>query len=176
MEEFTLKKNNKGMSLVELIVVVLILGIVSVVGVIGVSNMHQMDATQVTGTIEALMDRTRILSITQDADIKKEDGTDDTENSVSIVLRIKKEDNQYYGIILRKKGTTETELDKVEIGDKTIKLSYNSTEITTGNDFTFNKSDGSFSGTNEGDKIVVKTVKKTKQVYLVKTTGRCYVE
>lgn len=176
MDGFNLKNNNKGMSLVELIVVVLILGIVSVMGIMGVSNMHSMDAAQVTGTLESLVDKARITAITTDETKLAADGSEDADNSVHIWLRILYEDGQYYGVILKKTGSSEVELDKVEIGDKTIELSYNSTKITDSKDIRFNKSDGSFNGTNEGDKFVVKTLKTTKNVYLVKNTGRCYVQ
>lgn len=170
--------NNSGMSLVEVVVVVLIMGIVTTVGVIGISQMNRMNSTGVAGKIESLLDRTRMNTISYDV----VDGP--AANQMRTFFRIKKESNgKYYGIIARNTNGTITELDRVELSDIGVSISYVkedsgadvTTEVTTEKDFYFNKKDGSFDSADSKMRIVV-SGSNPKTLYLVQTTGRTYIE
>lgn len=168
MNEGRKQQNNKGMSLVELIVVVLILGIISVGSIIGFTFIRSMDASSAGKTMLSLLNRAKLE-------------TTATKGDEQVILRIVLEDDNYYGKLLKKDGDVETELDKVEIGSKVIKISAkidDSTEplVIDGTktcDITYQKSNGAF--TSSYKKFEIEGSEK-KTLYMVIDTGRCYLE
>lgn len=156
------KRNNAGMSLIELVVAVLIIGILSAGAVLGFSFIHSMDASSAAETVNSLLERTRLNTIA-------------AEEGAGIRLELKKEDNSYYGILW--KGTTE--LDKMEFGSNgiTVRVTAGDGTVTTIDEihtceFSFKKSNGAFQSTYEKIEIAGS---KTVTVYLVTATGRSYI-
>lgn len=171
MEMSKMKKmNNSGMSLVELIVVVLILGIVSAAGVAGVASINRMDATAVAEDLNSLVLRARTQAITYD----------DSTTNTRTVLRLNKQGKNYVGTLIRDEDGTEVVLDEVELSASTVSIHFISSSedvnlATDTFDLKFNKSNGSFDYADDSMKFVV-SGSKTKNVILVKATGRAYIE
>lgn len=153
------KLNQAGMSLVELVVVILIIGILSATAGVGISFFNRMNATSAAEKLASALERARVLTISADRSVK---------------LVLEKVDNEYYAVV--KEAGVET--DRVKIGNTALDIKVDGvllTDTSNESDFTFEykKSNGSF----EGDKAkVVIEGNQTKTVYLVKATGRCYIE
>lgn len=157
------KRNNVGMSLVEIIVVVLIMGILSAGTIAGFAMMRSMDASSAAEEIYSLLERTKMNTLS-------------AEETANIRLVIKQEDKHYYGIILKGTGT---EVEKVEIGNSalTIKVKNQDSSVTQISssdscEFTYNKSNGAFTSTY--NEIQVEGT-KTVSLKLVTATGRSYI-
>lgn len=156
------KRNNAGMSLIEVIVVVLIIGILSAGTVVGFSFIRSMDASSAAEEVYSLLERTRLNTIA-------------AETGANIRLELKREGNRYYGIIWQ----GDTELDKEELGGNglTIKVTAAGGTVTTIADsgsceFSFKKSNGAFQSTYQKIEITGTT---TAVIYLVTATGRSYI-
>lgn len=166
MEKSRKKQNNSGMSLVEIIVVVLILGILSAGAVVGFSFIRSMDASSAAETIVSLLNRTKVETLA-------------SKEGDNVRLQVMKEDNTFYGRILKGSGSTETELDKVKIGGNGISIvaKYGASSLTIDDSHSciiqYNKSNGAFSSTYTRFEV---TGAKTSNVYMVTGTGRCYME
>lgn len=163
------KQNNAGMSLVEIVVVVLIIGILSSAAVLGFSFINSMDAESAAEGIMSTLERTKLDTLASN-------------NSDTIQMKLCKEGNHYYGIVLN--GTEE--LDKVEIGKNGVSITVNwtdggtlkSNKIEEGSDadwqyIKYKKSNGSF---DCDVKSIVVEGTDTVTVRLVNATGRSYPE
>ena len=156
---------NQGLTLIELVVVVLIMGIVAATAFVGISQTTRMDADGTAGKIQSSLELTRMQTIA-------------AANDAEVKLKLAKDSNGYYASLLQKSGASFIELDRIDIGPARMTVQVKngaatSTVDATGVIFTYRKSDGSF--TSAYDTIVVSGV-KTKNIVLVKATGRCYIE
>lgn len=162
------KLNSAGMSLIEIVVVVLILGIMAGASTAGIAFMRSMDSSGAADSIVALLDRTKMnaLALEEGADVR---------------LVIYKDDNAYYGKIEKMEGGVRVELSCEKIAGNRVGITVYDTmggtlelgEGTASAIFTFQKSNGAFTSTN--NKIVV-SGSKTYTIYLVTDTGRSYIE
>ena len=150
------KLNQAGMSLVELVVVILIIGILSAGTGIGVTFVNRMNATSATEKLASALERTRVRTIASDKEVK---------------LVLEKDGNDYYGRFLE----GGVEIDTIRIGNSalTIKVDGSVLNDASSYEFSYKKSNGAFQSTYT--KIVVEG-SKTKTVYMVNATGRCYIE
>ena len=154
------KLNQAGMSLVELVVVILIIGILSAGSGIGIAFFNRMNATSAAEKLASALERVRLLTISAD-------------RTVELVLD--KEDTEYYAII--KEAGVET--DRVKIGNTALDITVNhdvsSYELTDTSTFTFSykKENGAF---NSLYTSVVIEGNQTKTVFMVNSTGRCFIE
>lgn len=150
------KLNQAGMSLVELVVVILIIGILSAGSGIGIAFFNRMNATSAAEKLASALERARLLTISADRTVE---------------LILDKEDTEYYAIV--KEAGVET--DRVKIGNTALDIKVEGIELTDTLEFTFsyNKSNGAF---NSAYTNVVIEGNQTKTVYLVRNTGRCYIE
>ena len=168
MKKSRRKLNNAGMSLVEIIVVVLIMGVLSAGAVVGLSFIRSMDASSAAESLVAALNRAKLQ-------------TQATNTGETIKLQIVAESDGYYGKILLVNGASTTELDKVEIGDNALTISFaeNDTDTPTTIDSShpcvieYAKSNGAYD--SDYTKLVVNG-SKTMVVRMVKATGRCYIE
>ena len=169
MKKSRRKLNNAGMSLVELIVVVLIMGVLSAGAVVGLSFIRSMDASSAAESLVAALNRAKLQ-------------TQATNSGETVKLRIVAESDGYYGkILLTTSGGSTTELDKVEIGDNALTISFavNDSDTPTAIDsshpceIVYLKSNGAFD--SNYTRLVVNG-SDTRVVRMVKATGRCYIE
>ena len=157
------KHNNAGMSLVEIVVVVLIIGILSAGAVIGFSFINSRDASSAAENIMSTLERTKLDTLA-------------SKNSETVLLKLCKEDNHYYGIVMK----DSTELDKIELAKNGVTITVKDTSggqtvisDSTSYELKYNKSNGSFeSAANE----IVVSGANTVTVRLVTLTGRSYME
>lgn len=156
------KHNNAGMSLVEIVVVVLIIGILSAGAVIGFSFINSRDASSAAENIMSTLERTKLDTLAS--------------NTETVLLKLCKENNHYYGIVMK----DSTELDKIELAKNgvtiTVKDSSGGQTVisdSTSYELKYNKSNGSFS--SAANEIVVSGA-NTVTVRLVTLTGRSYME
>jgi prepilin-type N-terminal cleavage/methylation domain-containing protein len=164
MEKSRRKLNNAGMSLVEIIVVVLIMGILSAGTVVGFSFIRSRDASSAAESLISVLNRTKLQTTASS-------GVNDVQ------LQIVLESDGYYGKILQ----GGTEIDKVEIGDSALTISFAENDADTPTAInsstpciiTYKKSNGAFSSAYT--RLVV-AGSKTITVRMVKDTGRCYME
>ncbi len=168
MKKSRRKLNNAGMSLVELIVVVLIMGVLSAGAVVGFSFIRNMDASSAAESLVAVLNRAKLQ-------------TQATNTGETIKLQIVAESDGYYGRILKVSGGTTTELEKVEIGDNALTISFaendgdtpTAIDSSTPCEIVYLKSNGAFD--SDYTRLVVNG-SDTRVVRMVKTTGRCYIE
>lgn len=156
------KHNNAGMSLVEIVVVVLIIGILSAGAVIGFSFINSRDASSAAENIMSTLERTKLDTLAS--------------NTETVLLKLCKENNHYYGIVMK----DSTELDKIELAKNgvtiTVKDSSGGQTVisdSTSYELKYNKSNGSFA--SAANEIVVSGA-NTVTVRLVTLTGRSYME
>ena len=167
MEKSRRKKNNAGMSLVEVVVVVLIMGILSAGAVLGFTFIRNRDASSAAEALVTALNRAKLQTTASGS------GED-------IKLQVVAESDGYYGRILKVSGGTTTEIDKVEIGDSVISIA---SELPDGTrtsisgsspcEITYQKSNGAY--TSPYIKLIV-SGSKTITVRMVTSTGRCYIE
>lgn len=164
MQEGRKKLNQAGMSLVELVVVILIIGVLAVGSAVGINYASQMNATSAAEKMASVLERTRLYTISADDAVK---------------LVLSKEDDHYYGIIM--KGSTE--VDKVSLGSDalTVTIKEDGEEditVATGDayEFSYKKANGAFSDACTYSSVVISGGSKTRTVQLVHATGRCYLK
>lgn len=154
--------NNAGMSLVEIVVVVLIIGILSAGAVIGFSFINSRDASSAAENIMSTLERTKLDTLAS--------------NTETVLLKLCKENNHYYGIVMK----DSTELDKIELAKNGVTITVKDTSggqtvisDSTSYELKYNKSNGSFA--SAANEIVVSGA-NTVTVRLVTLTGRSYME
>lgn len=168
MQKGRRKLNHAGMTLMELVVVILILGILSAGTVTGVAYISRMNTTTITEKLASLLERTRMYTISAE-------DPNDADGKVTLVLT--KEDNTYYGKLMQ--GSVE--MDKVMLGSGSLGLSLTrpgdaDVQVADGASVTlsYQKANGAFVDTMPYSSIVISGT-KTQTIYLVKTTGRSYI-
>ena len=175
MNYHELKNNNKGFSLVELIVMVLILAIVAATAVMSLSAMLRASTTRAAKELSSVLDKARIMSMTQ------VDG--------SLALHLYVDDSGQYCADIRPysadSGVSGDEADPVVLSKGSVSMTAwpegaaaGQAVDETGVDIVFSKSSGACAENRAGyryEKIVISGA-KTATVYLVKNTGRNYIE
>ena len=166
------KLNQTGMSLIELVVVILILGILSAGTAVGVAYANNVNAKTAAEKLNSTLERTRLLTISSDADIEME---------------LFKDSNGYCGQILRKytdaHGTVHTEqLDLVHFGNDALTITVQKqtdppVTVSGSNRFVFayKKENGAFEDSCLYSVVTI-TGSKTKKVQLVHDTGRSFIK
>lgn len=159
-------KDNRGISMVEMIVIILIIGILSTATIISVGSVHRMNALSCASNINMLLEQTRLRTMS------KENG------AISLVIYIK--DKNYYAAVVTTNGDKRVLSDETLLGSEGLNIEFkeNNGYIRTINsndeyEIKFVKGSGAFDTTlNE---IIINGQKKVS-VLLVKETGRSYIE
>lgn len=156
------KLNQAGMSLVELIVAILIIGLLSAGGVAGIGYISSKDANGAAEKLHSLLERTRIMTISSNQDVK--------------VVILKDGDN-YYGKIYE--GGNEAEAVRLGSDALTVKV-YGDSPKTIGTEsctIAYKKENGAFKFADSDKYTYFEIVgTETEKVYLVEATGRSYIE
>lgn len=164
----SLKKENKGFSLLELIVIVLIIGILSTTTLVAVSNMYNARVTAARNRVVSLLSNART------ATIAKADGT--------IWFEISKDsDGDYYGTIYegtKYDYTASKKLSEDKLGNDrlTIKVKNadgTSKEVDSSNSviFDFVKSTGALD--EDYTDVEISNNSRTSNIIVINETGRC---
>lgn len=157
--------NNRGFSLIELIVVVLILGILAGVATISISQITNSNVTACTRKLSNVLDKARIDTISK---------------VETVTLTVYLEDGNYYARITVQGNPGEPVLlgnTGVSITAYSSGTEYKVQDID-GIEIMYAKNSGAFIKNSDSivfDKIIIKGSRQST-IYLVKETGRCYVE
>lgn len=171
------RKKNAGFSLVELIVVILIIGIIGTGTTVAVSVIHNANVKSATKNLSAMLSKARQEAINR--------------TSGAVWLRLYMDgEKDYYASVIYDNGTVQTELStqklgnsglnisiKEESGDSTLIINPASpaspTPVATEVLLHFKKSTG---GIVENYTDITVTGSETKNIILIRETGRCFVE
>lgn len=153
-------KNNKGMSLVEVLIVVIILGVLSTVGVIGISMVSGKPAEQCASNIKSTITNNRMTAMSKASSsltfTKEADGIYVTEVTEGLTTKTKIGDKDVSVVV--DKGGVETSLD-----DASFSVS-------------FNRATGAFDEGADISKIIVSKANKTRTLTFYNLTGKVTME
>lgn len=160
-------KDNRGVSLIEMIVIILIIGILSTATVISVGYVHRMNSLSCASNINMVLEQTRLKTMS------KESGT------ISLVIYLK--DKNYYMALATTNGSERVLSEETLIGSEGLNIEFKEADgrtVTLNNlnyeyEIKFVKGTGAFDTSLK--EIVINGQKKVS-VILVKETGRSYVE
>lgn len=171
------KLQNTGFSLVELIVVILILGILATGTTVAVSVIYNANVKSAARNLTAMLEKTRQEAINR--------------ASGSVWLKLYMDSNKdYYASVIYNNGGTESELAKQKLGNSSLEISVkeesgNTTRVINPANagalipevsellFHFKKSTG---GIVETYTDITITGSETKNIVLIRETGRCLIE
>ena len=171
------RKKNAGFSLVELIVVILIIGIIGTGTTIAISVIHNANVKSAANQLNAMLSKARQEAINR------------ASGSVWLKLYMDVDEN-YYASVIYHNGTLETAISTQKLGNSSLKISVkeesgDSTLIINPPDpalpmsvateilFHFKQSTG---GIVEYYTDITVDGSETKNIVLIRETGRCFVE
>lgn len=160
------KSNNKGFSLIELIVVIMIMAIMTGGAVMSYNVVHDADVSAAADELTSMLTGTRKLAIAKEAD--------------TIQLAIEYDDDKFYGRIYEYDGTNWVKISEEKLGGSSLRFTIENSGMpiqmpTPRNkvEFNFKKSNGSLK--EDYTKIII-TGSKTREITVIKETGRCIAD